>query len=79
MGKNVLGRRAKIDLGASAPRFEPLLDDPHVALRNAADDYMPYWAQVWAGSFVLANLLAKQSWPAGLKPVGWGEPHHAFA
>lgn len=52
--------------------FEPLLDDPHVALRNAADDYMPYWAQVWAGSFVLADLLAGQAWPAGLKVLEIG-------
>lgn len=46
--------------------FEPLLDDPDVRLRNAADDYMPYWAQVWAGSIVLADLLATQTWPSGL-------------
>ncbi|MEI7923141.1 MAG: methyltransferase [Planctomycetota bacterium] len=46
--------------------FEPLLDDPDVIRRNAQDDYMPYWAQVWAGSFVLADLLASHSWPKRL-------------
>lgn len=47
--------------------FEPLLDDDDVRVRNAADDYMPYWAQVWSGAFVLADALAKKTWPAGLE------------
>lgn len=52
--------------------FEPLLDDPDVARRNAADDYMPYWAQVWAGAFVLADALAQKQWPAGLETLEIG-------
>lgn len=45
--------------------FEPLLNDEEVRHRNELDDYMPYWAQVWAGSFVLADALASRAWPAG--------------
>lgn len=52
--------------------FEPLLDDEDVRIRNVADDYMPYWAQVWSGAFVLADALAKKNWPTGLKTLEIG-------
>lgn len=52
--------------------FEPLLDDPDVRLRNAADDYMPYWAQAWAGAFVLADALLQKAWPPGTQALEIG-------
>lgn len=39
-----------------------LLDDPEVALRNHEDDYMPYWAFLWPGAFLLAETLAASAW-----------------
>jgi len=52
--------------------FEPLLDDPDVRLRNAADDYMPYWAQAWSGAFVLADALLQKTWPHGTQALEIG-------
>ena len=52
--------------------YEPLLDDPDVRLRNRADNYMPYWAQVWAGAFVLADALVQKNWPVGTRVLEIG-------
>lgn len=35
-----------------------LLDDPSVIARNAAEDYMPYWAYLWPGSVLLGEAVA---------------------
>jgi predicted nicotinamide N-methyase len=37
--------------------MDALLDDPETQRRNAADDYMPYWAQPWPGSILLAEII----------------------
>jgi predicted nicotinamide N-methyase len=39
-----------------------LLDDPDVAQLNRNDDYMPYWAYLWPGAFLLADVVGKQQW-----------------
>jgi predicted nicotinamide N-methyase len=41
-----------------------LLDDPDVAERNRQDDYMPYWAYLWPASYLLAQAVAAEPWPA---------------
>ncbi len=41
-----------------------LLDHPEVAAWNQADDYMPYWAYLWPGAFLLGEAVAAGSWPA---------------
>jgi predicted nicotinamide N-methyase len=35
-----------------------LLDDPKVLDWNRRDDYMPYWAYLWPGAYLLAQHLA---------------------
>lgn len=39
-----------------------LLDDPDVLAWNARDDYMPYWAYLWPGAFLLAEAVAREPW-----------------
>ncbi len=45
---------------------EDLLTDPRVEARFDADEYMPYWADLWPGAFVLADIVA--SWPPVTAP-----------
>lgn len=40
-----------------------LLDDPRVLEWNRRDDYMPYWAYLWPGAYLLAEAVARQEWP----------------
>ncbi len=42
-----------------------LLDDPGVRAWNRRDDYMPYWAYLWPGAYLLAEAVAREEWPAG--------------
>jgi SAM-dependent methyltransferase len=42
-----------------------LLDDPGVLDWNRRDDYMPYWAYLWPGSYLLAEAVAREEWPKG--------------
>jgi predicted nicotinamide N-methyase len=39
-----------------------LLDDPAVLDWNRRDDYMPYWAYVWPGAYLLAERVAREPW-----------------
>jgi predicted nicotinamide N-methyase len=36
-----------------------LLDDPGVLEWNRRDDYMPYWAYLWPGAYLLAERVAR--------------------
>ena len=45
-----------------------LLDDPGVIAWNRRDDYMPYWAYVWPGAYLLAEAVIREPWPV------WKEP-----
>jgi predicted nicotinamide N-methyase len=40
-----------------------LLDDPVVRDWNKQDDYMPYWAYLWPGARLLAEVVARETWP----------------
>jgi predicted nicotinamide N-methyase len=42
-----------------------LLDDPAVHDWNQRDDYMPYWAYLWPGALLLAEVLARELWEPG--------------
>lgn len=44
-----------------------LLDADDVRAWNKADDYMPYWAYLWPGAFLLAEAVVRepQTWPEG--------------
>lgn len=37
-----------------------LLNDPDVLALNRADDYMPYWAYLWPGAYLLAEAVAAE-------------------
>lgn len=41
--------------------YETLLDDPRVRARFEADEFMPYWANLWPGAILLAEEVAR--WP----------------
>ncbi len=51
---------------------EDLLDDPSVQARNLLDDYMPYWAFLWPGAFLLAEAVAQEKWPEQLTALEIG-------
>ena len=42
-----------------------MLDDPAVLAWNRADDYMPYWAYLWPGAYLLAEAVAAETWKPG--------------
>ncbi len=39
-----------------------LLDDGQVHELNRDDDYMPYWAYLWPGAYLLAEVVARRRW-----------------
>jgi SAM-dependent methyltransferase len=41
-----------------------LLDDPAVRAAFAADDYLPYWADLWPAARMLGKALLREPWPA---------------
>jgi predicted nicotinamide N-methyase len=49
-----------------------LLDDPGVIDRNRREDFMPYWAYLWPGSFLLGEALAAEGVPPGTKALEIG-------
>ena len=49
-----------------------LLDDPGVIDRNRREDFMPYWAYLWPGSFLLGEALAAEGIPSGTKTLEIG-------
>lgn len=42
-----------------------LLSDPAILAENRVDDYMPYWAYLWPGAFLLAEAVASTTWDVG--------------
>jgi predicted nicotinamide N-methyase len=42
-----------------------LLDHPEVRAAFAADEYMPYWADLWPAARMLAKAVLREPWPAG--------------
>jgi len=50
-----------------------LLDHPTVRTAFAADEYMPYWADLWPAARMLAKVIVKENWP---RPNG--QPLHAL-
>jgi 2-polyprenyl-3-methyl-5-hydroxy-6-metoxy-1,4-benzoquinol methylase len=49
-----------------------LLDDPGVLAWNQRDDYMPYWAYLWPGAFLLAEAVAAEPWIPGCSTLEIG-------
>jgi predicted nicotinamide N-methyase len=54
---NIAGRPIRLVRPADPDR---LLDDPTVRDWNRVDDYMPYWAYLWPGAFLLAEVMARE-------------------
>lgn len=66
----VIGGRAVRLVRPSEP--DRLLEAPDVLDWNRRDDYMPYWAYLWPGAFLLAEALARASWPTGSEALEIG-------
>ncbi len=49
-----------------------LLDHPSVRAAFAADEYMPYWADLWPAARMLAKAIMKEKWPPGLNVLEVG-------
>ncbi len=47
-----------------------LLEDPGVLDWNRRDDYMPYWAYLWPGAYLLAEAVAREESIGGIAPDG---------
>ena len=42
-----------------------LLDDPSVQASFAADEYLPYWTDLWPAARMLAKVIARENWTPG--------------
>ena len=49
-----------------------LLDHPYVVAAFAADEYMPYWADLWPAARMLAKAVLREPWPDGLHALEVG-------
>jgi predicted nicotinamide N-methyase len=49
-----------------------LLDHPAIHRAFAADEYMPYWTDLWPGARMLAKAVLRGKWPAGLEALEVG-------
>jgi predicted nicotinamide N-methyase len=49
-----------------------LLDNPEVAAWNKAEDYMPYWAYLWPGAFLLGEALVAGSFGCNTRALEIG-------
>lgn len=58
----VAGRSIRLVRPAEPDR---LLDGQDVLDWNQRDDYMPYWAYLWPGAFLLAEAVAREPWEEG--------------
>src|SRR5262249_7403440 len=49
-----------------------LLEHPAVRLAFAADEYMPYWTDIWPAARMLARAILRESWPPGQEALEIG-------
>ncbi len=49
-----------------------LFDHPAVRSAFAADDYLPYWADLWPAARMLAKVIVRETWPTGLEALEIG-------
>jgi len=49
-----------------------LLEHPAVLSASRADDYMPYWADLWPAARMLAKVILRQSWTPGQEALEIG-------
>lgn len=51
---------------------DQLLDHPSTHAAFDADEYMPYWAELWPASQMLGEALMQQAWPANQTAIEIG-------
>lgn len=51
---------------------DELLDHPSTQSAFHADQYMPYWAELWPSSQMLGKVLMQQAWPANHRALEIG-------
>jgi predicted nicotinamide N-methyase len=51
---------------------DALLDDPAVRSAFAADEYLPYWADLWPAARMLAKVVLREPWPPGAEALELG-------
>ncbi len=51
---------------------EAFLDDPQVIEANRRDDYMPYWATLWPGAKIMAQVIDRAPWPRDVELLELG-------
>jgi predicted nicotinamide N-methyase len=51
---------------------ERLMDHPAIHTAFAADEYMPYWADLWPGARMLAKAILRETWTPGLEVLELG-------
>ncbi|HEY7328854.1 MAG TPA: methyltransferase [Gemmataceae bacterium] len=49
-----------------------LLDHPSILSAFAADEYMPYWADLWPAARMLAKAILRETWPPGQRALEIG-------
>jgi predicted nicotinamide N-methyase len=49
-----------------------LLDHPSVRSAFAADEYLPYWADLWPASRMLTKSILRETWTPGLRALEVG-------
>ena len=65
----VAGRMLRIGRPAESER---LLDHPEVRKAFAADEYMPYWADLWPAARMLADAILHEPWTPGARAIEIG-------
>src|SRR5437870_10134842 len=53
-------------------RSERLIDHPAVRTAFAADEYMPYWADLWPAARMLAKAILREPWTPGTEALEIG-------
>jgi ETFB lysine methyltransferase len=51
---------------------DQLVDHPELRKAFAADEYLPYWADLWPAARMLARAVLREPWPAGLTALEIG-------
>jgi predicted nicotinamide N-methyase len=49
-----------------------LLDHPYARAAFNKDEYMPYWTEIWPAARMMAKVIYRAAWPAGLKALEIG-------
>jgi predicted nicotinamide N-methyase len=53
-------------------RSDQLLDDPLVKEAFSADEYLPYWTDLWPAARMLAKVILREPWVPGLQALEIG-------